>query len=97
MKYADIQIAGNHPAFAGHFPGTPIVPGALLLDEVLNAIAASEGIAAERCKIPSEKFKRMVGPGEPLILGFEFTGPGAVRFELRSAADVVADGMVLFR
>ena len=97
MKRAEIQIAGNHPAFDGHFPGIPIAPGAVLLDEVLSAITASEGIATARCYIPSAKFKRTVGPGESLILMFEFTGPGALRFELRSAAEVVAEGRVQFR
>ena len=34
---ASVTFAANHPVFAGHFPGRPIVPGALLLDAVLHA------------------------------------------------------------
>ena len=30
-------IAKDHPALAGHFPGNPIVPGVLILDEVMRA------------------------------------------------------------
>lgn len=30
-------IPADHPALAGHFPGRPVVPGALLLDMVIRA------------------------------------------------------------
>jgi 3-hydroxyacyl-[acyl-carrier-protein] dehydratase len=33
-----VKFAVNHPCGAGHFPGNPIIPGALLLDEVLACI-----------------------------------------------------------
>jgi 3-hydroxymyristoyl/3-hydroxydecanoyl-(acyl carrier protein) dehydratase len=37
-----LSFAPDHPTAAGHFPGNPILPGALLLDEVVLAIAAGE-------------------------------------------------------
>ena len=37
FEYAhSIGIPADHPAFAGHFPGIPILPGAVLLDETLR-------------------------------------------------------------
>jgi 3-hydroxyacyl-[acyl-carrier-protein] dehydratase len=37
MHLAD-GISPDHPALSGHFPGNPIVPGALLLQRIENAL-----------------------------------------------------------
>ena len=39
-----IEVPADHPAFAGHFPEFPVLPGAVLLDEVLQIISASDGL-----------------------------------------------------
>ena len=44
-KQTPLHIPADHPAFAGHFPGIPIVPGVVLLDEAIQAIAAEIGHA----------------------------------------------------
>lgn len=31
-------IDAGHPSLPGHFPGTPIVPGVVILDEILTAL-----------------------------------------------------------
>ena len=31
-------IPGDHPSLPGHFPGTPLVPGVVILDEVVAAL-----------------------------------------------------------
>ena len=43
------MIAVDHPALAGHFPGDPLVPGVLILDEVVQAAQQWRG----RCRLKS--------------------------------------------
>ncbi len=86
----------GHPAFAGHFPEHPIVPGALLLDAALQAIEAADpsGPGAARYDVAAVKFFRPVGPGEALSLSIARSPDGRVRFEWRIGTDRVASGTV---
>ena len=100
-------IAPDHPALAGHFPGFPVVPGVVLLDETLHAIEIAEQAnrAAARpgdtaaapallWHIGTVKYHRAVRPGEPLQLEYELQPDGRARFELRAADALVASGTV---
>ena len=33
------KIGADHPSLPGHFPGAPIVPGVVILDEILAALS----------------------------------------------------------
>jgi 3-hydroxymyristoyl/3-hydroxydecanoyl-(acyl carrier protein) dehydratase len=89
MPTRPILIASDHPAFAGHFPGHPVVPGVVLLDLAQQAIEAGTG--RRLGGLASAKFLRPVRPGEALQLDFT-PSVDAVRFELRSGARTVARG-----
>lgn len=89
-----LPIAAGHPAFAGHFPGMPIVPGVVLLDEALHAIGAALGIDLSACQVSSAKFLSPVRPGEPVQVRFETLSSGAVRFDIVSDERMVATGSV---
>jgi len=88
----EILIPPDHPAFAGHFPGMPIVPGVVLLDEALHAIATERALSLECCTLVAVKFKSIVRPGQRVTLEFEFTAPDSARFELNSEGQAVASG-----
>ena len=91
---ADIVIAANHPAFAGHFPGTPIVPGVVLLDEALHAIGMQLGADLSACHINAAKFLSPVRPGEPVSVRYETLANGSIRFDIMSDERKVATGSV---
>ncbi|MDH4172976.1 MAG: 3-hydroxyacyl-ACP dehydratase [Betaproteobacteria bacterium] len=81
MSTAQLCFAASHPAFAGHFPGAPVVPGALLLAAALEAL----GLAHAGLEIASAKFLHAVPPEvevEVQRLGH--------RIELRAQGRVVA-------
>lgn len=90
-----IVIPADHPAFAGHFPGNPIVPGVVLLDEALFAIASAQGGLSGACRVASAKFFHPVGPGTMLVVRQQRLAGGSIQFEILSGSTKVASGSVL--
>jgi 3-hydroxymyristoyl/3-hydroxydecanoyl-(acyl carrier protein) dehydratase len=80
-----IGIAADHPAFAGHFPGMPILPGAVLLDEALRIIEMDLGIDITQWQLTAAKFLESVRPGDALTLEHTGGADGTVRFAVRMA------------
>lgn len=96
-----LPVPADHPAYAGHFPGRPILPGVVLLDAALHALAARQGMQAMTGQLKSAKFHRPVQPGEPLTLHAAELPTGGFRFEIRSmdghgGEHDVASGSVVF-
>ncbi len=87
-------IDATHPSLAGHFPGAPIVPGVLLLDETVRAVERSQERAPSRWTIGAAKFVKPVRPGESVTLEHEPLPNGSVRFALSSAGRAVAHGVL---
>jgi 3-hydroxyacyl-[acyl-carrier-protein] dehydratase len=92
MGTVSLEISSEHPAFAGHFPGTPILPGALLLDEAVRRLCATADYSAVQCEIAAAKFLSVVRPGEALTLDHEQSNDGWIRFVIRTADRTVATG-----
>jgi len=92
MTARALPIAADHPAFDGHFPGAPVLPGVVLLDEAVRAIELGEGGEPRGWRIASVKFLRPVAPGEALALERERLASGTVRFTISSAGQAVATG-----
>ena len=89
-----LMISAEHPAFTGHFPGAPVVPGAVLLDETLRAVQPENG-PRQHWQIGAAKFVKPVRPGEPLTLECERLPSGSLRFAIRSPGGLVASGTLI--
>lgn len=91
------EVAADHPAFAGHFPGQPLMPGALLLAEVLEAVHGVPALAARLGTEPTlaaAKFLAPVRPGSTLVIDLvpETGAARGLRFEVRSGTVVAVSG-----
>lgn len=82
----------DHPAFAGHFPGRPIVPGVVLLDQAI--LFAEQWLGQPGCawQVGNAKFLSPVGPGETLRFALQRKTSGSVSFTVQATERTVASG-----
>ena len=95
MIMTALPMAANHPAYSGHFPGQPVLPGVVLLDAVVHELQCSDRGARTVWDINSAKFQSAVRPGEALTLEHERLPNGSVRFAIRTADRAVASGILV--
>jgi 3-hydroxyacyl-[acyl-carrier-protein] dehydratase len=86
-------IAANHPSLPGHFPGNPVVPGVVILDEVLHALAQwqpqlnIEGFT-------TVKFLQPLLPDETFSIEFEHNKATRMKFACKKNQTVFANGII---
>jgi 3-hydroxymyristoyl/3-hydroxydecanoyl-(acyl carrier protein) dehydratase len=90
-------VPRDHPAFDGHFPGEPLLPGVVLLAEALARIEADTGIAADGWTLESGKFHGAVGPGARLEVVHRAHTLNGRRFEVLDQGRLVASGVLARR
>ena len=56
------NVMMDHPSIAGHFPGNPVVPGALLIEKVIEIVEKESSCFVR--EIRSAKFLAIVRPDE---------------------------------
>ena len=88
-----VEFAPDHPCGAGHFPGNPLIPGALLLAAVLAEIAADLGVA-DVWQVKSAKFLLPVRPGDSVEVAYSPAAAGEIRFNGSVAGQQVISGIV---
>jgi 3-hydroxyacyl-[acyl-carrier-protein] dehydratase len=83
----------RHPALPGHFPGDPLIPGVLILDEVEQTLASNLG-PGHISALPAVKFLSPLRPGETLTIRIEPVRPGQYRFGCACGERMVAQGQL---
>lgn len=94
MTTTPLALPVPHPATDGHFPGAPILPGVVLLDEALRVIERELKIEAAGWRLSAVKFLSPAAPGEPLRLEHQRLAGGSVRFTILAADRTVATGQM---
>jgi 3-hydroxyacyl-[acyl-carrier-protein] dehydratase len=92
--FMQMSIAGDHPALPGHFPGNPVVPGVVILDHILDAVAA-EWPAYRVTGIRKLKYLRKLIPDENFSVKCAALQNGRLRFECLQAGERIAEGNLL--
>ena len=101
------NVTINEPFFQGHFPGTPVMPGVLIIEALaqLGAVIVlgmpeNKGKLAFLTGVDNVRFRRQVIPGDQLRLEVEMTrmrgsiGKGKGRALVDG--EVAAEGGIMF-
>ena len=75
------RIAADHPCLPGHFPGAPVVPGVLILDEVLRTAHATS--------VHWAKFHALLLPDEEFSIQID-----GKKFSVRRGETLIASGVL---
>ncbi|MDQ6735655.1 MAG: 3-hydroxylacyl-ACP dehydratase [Nitrospirota bacterium] len=92
-----VTIGADHPSLMGHFPGHPVVPGVVMLGEVMNAIREMTKERIEFVDMPAAKFMSPLNPGEPLIIRLEQQDDGTTEFTCTTVSRLIASGCLRYR
>jgi 3-hydroxyacyl-[acyl-carrier-protein] dehydratase len=89
------SITADHPSLPGHFPDAPLVPGVLILDEVLAALRDWQ----KHCQltaIRTVKFLQPLKPQKPFTICLSTTNDdaGRVNFSCRAKGQLIVEGQL---
>ncbi len=88
---ARFRIPKDHPALAGHFPGEPVVPGVVLLEQVLDAAEQRLGRPLRVVGLAHAKFPSPLLPDEEAKANFQLDGD-RLAFEVERQGRIIARG-----
>ena len=94
MATVERLIPLDHPAAQGHFPGNPIIPAAVLLSEVMEAVGSALGPARSPLRIKAVKFPAPTRPGSRIVIDYRRGKAGTIRLVCRVNAAIVLTGEV---
>jgi len=88
-------IMSDHPSLPGHFPDAPLVPGVLILDEVLAALQVWK-TDYELAAIRTAKFLQPLRPEQQFTISLSANNgcPSEVNFCCRIEGRVIAEGQL---
>lgn len=93
---ARVLVDHDSPWFSGHFPDRPILPGIAQLKMVADVIGRARQEHLWIKRLHRVKFKRIVGPGEPLDIHATATNTdGLYAFRITHETEDVCSGTMV--
>lgn len=88
-------IAANHPSLPGHFPDAPLVPGVVILDEVLAALRDRQ----KDCQLTAVRTVKFLQPLKPeqqftICVSASDVEASEINFHCRSDGRVIVEGQL---
>lgn len=91
-----LSIGYDHPALAGHFPDYPVVPGVVLLTEVLDTLRRASATPLVVTGLPMVKYSSPLRPSEIVTIRVDEEGTGRATFSCQVDARLIASGAIEF-
>ena len=91
------NVTMNEPQFTGHFPGTPVFPGVLMVEAMAQTSAVIAAVGMDLVDkdlmvyfmaMDNVKFRRKVGPGDTLRMKVETVRGGGKVWKFKGEASV---------
>ncbi len=96
--HTSFQIKKDHSCLAGHFPGNPIVPGVVILDEVASIILQQDS-TFKITGFSSVKFSQPLLAEQEVTVHLEdkilaSSGHSKIKFSVYNNGELVAQGEI---
>ncbi|MDG1436448.1 MAG: 3-hydroxyacyl-ACP dehydratase FabZ [Rickettsiaceae bacterium] len=90
------NVTANEPQFTGHFPGRPVMPGVLIIEAMaqISAVLVAKSMETTEDKevffmsIDESKFRKVVEPGDSLILYASIVQSRGAVWKFKARAEV---------
>jgi 3-hydroxyacyl-[acyl-carrier-protein] dehydratase len=84
------RFTADHPSFAGHFPGRPIVAGVLILEQAAQALQAWRGASVRQ--VIDAKFLAPLLPEQDAVVELADAGERRYRMVVRRGDEILLRG-----
>jgi 3-hydroxyacyl-[acyl-carrier-protein] dehydratase len=94
---SSFRIPADHPSLPGHFPGQPVVPGVLILDEIAARACDALGGGLRPARVPQVKFVAPLLPEQEARIELDLDpATRRARFRVSRDGQLLAAGELVF-
>ena len=98
MRQSEVKLtfSASEPFFRGHYPGSPVTPGVMLIDRAVKEAGRMVGRSFVLKCVRKVKFSRPVLPDETVLLRLELRKEGEISYSFSRDGEQCASGILVF-